>query len=556
VARAAALAAALAVSLLAVSGAGGAATQQTPKRGGTVVMGTLREPACINAYLERCHANSPPAGYLMSVALRGAFRAGPGLTLLPDLVSKVDYTKRPPFTFTYRIRPNARWSDRVPITARDFVFTHKALRSVRSELAEVDRALFDRVRSVRAIDPKTFRVVLNSRFSGWRGLFRNVLPAHALRGEDFSKVWLDSIHNPQTGSPIASGPFLIERWDRGRAISFRRNPQYWGAHRAYLDRLVFRFCRQCEGAELVEWLRAGDLDLATGPFLTAEQVVELRRVSGVTVLAEPGASWEHLDLRLGPGGHPALRSGTRGGKLVRRALAYGIDRVAIARTLFTAIDPRYPPTQSSVFLPYDMHYQPNWDVYRYRPDHARRLLEQAGCRRGDDGIYSCAGTRLSLRFVTTAGARTRERILALVQPQLRRAGIEVVPVFSPSSTVFNQTLPSGAFDGVLFAWVRTAFDDPGELAHLYRCGGSQNHMEYCQRLVTRDLDQARRILEPTQQARVLNRVDALLAKDVPVIPLVQGPVVAAFRRSVRGVVLTGHTDPFVNAENWWLAQSR
>jgi peptide/nickel transport system substrate-binding protein len=267
------------------------------------------------------------------------------------------------------------------------------------------------------------------------------------------------------------------------------------------------------------------------------------------VLAEPGPRWEHLDFRIGPGGHPALRS-----KLVRRALAYGVDRVALSRTLFGAVGPRHPPMQSSVFLPHDLHYRPNWDVYRYRPDQARRLLGQAGCKRGDDGIYACGGTRLSLRFVTTAGARTRERILALVQPQLRRAGIEVAPVFSPSSTVFNQTLASGAFDAVLFAWVRTAFDDPGEFANLYGCGGSQNHMGYCQRLVSRDLDQARRILAPARQARVLNRVDARLTKDVPVIPLVQVPLVSAYRRGVRGVVLTGHADPFMNAENWWLAR--
>jgi ABC-type transport system substrate-binding protein len=72
--------------------------------------------------------------------------------------------------------------------------------------------------------------------------------------------------------------------------------------------------------------------------------------------------------------------------------------------------------------------------------------------------------------------------------------------------------------------------------------------------VSRDLDQARRILDRAQQARVLNRVDVQLANDVPVIPLVQNPFVYAFESGVRGVAVTGHTDPLMNAENWWLAR--
>jgi hypothetical protein len=75
--------------------------------------------------------------------------------------------------------------------------------------------------------------------------------------------------------------------------------------------------------------------------------------------------------------------------------------------------------------------------------------------------------------------------------------------------------------------------------------------------VTRDLDQARRILDGRRLADVLNRVDAQLAKDVPVILLFEQPLLAAFRASVRNVSLrTRAWNPFANAENWWLAEQR
>ena len=549
-ARPLALAVAIVVSLLAVSGAGGAGAQ-TPKRGGTVVVGgaALREPGCLNAYLERCGSSLPFVGIVMGLALRGPFSVGADNAYRPDLVSHVEYTITPPYTLTYHIRPEARWSDGVRITARDFVFTHAAIRSVRGELNEGEAQVYATIRRVTAVDAKTVRVVLRSRFAGWRGLFSRILPSHALRGEDFSKVWLNGIRNPKTGRPIGSGPFLVESWERGRAVTFVRNPRYWKSHPAYLDRLVARFCDPCAAlsAELVEWMRSGEVDVLHSPLLGA-QVQELRALPGVRALAARGANWEHLDIRIGDGGHPSLKS-----KRVRQALAYGIDRVALARALHVQIDPRYPPSDSAVFLTYGTHYQPNWRRYRHRPEEARRLLEREGCRREPDGIYACDGRRLSLRLATVATQARREQTVEFVQRQLRRAGIEIVPVYAPASALFNQILPNGTFDLALFSWLSYP-DAPGGTVDLYGCGGVLNYSGYCQRLVTRDLDQAKRIFDQARQARVLNRADAQLANDVPVIPLFENPTVVAYGTSVRNVGITAQLDPFVGVENWWLAR--
>jgi peptide/nickel transport system substrate-binding protein len=390
-------------------------------------------------------------------------------------------------------------------------------------------------------------VVLRSRFGGWRGLFTFVLPSHALRGEDFSSVWSNGIRNPKTGRPIGSGPFLVDRWERGRAVTFVRNPRYWRKHPAYLGRLVVRFCRECgSGTEPAEWLRTGELDVVQSNLLSGAEVEALRRVPGIRVLAGQAANWEHLDVRIGAGGHPSLKR-----KLVRQALAYGIDRVAIARALNGQFDPEYAPSDSAVFLTNSVHYRPHWNRYRHRPAEARRLLEREGCRRESDGIYACDGRRLSLRLATIAGNARRQQTLELIQRQLRPAGIEILPVYAPRDVLFEQILPDGRFDLILFSYIK-APDSPGTTVRLYGCGAVQNYAGYCQRLVTRDLDQASRILDTTRQARVLNRADAQLAKDVPVIPLFQNPQVVAGRTAVRNVGLTAQLDPFVGVEDWWL----
>jgi peptide/nickel transport system substrate-binding protein len=540
VARRLVLTAAVVVALLPVAGALSAAEQQTPKRGGTLVMGTLNEPACLNALLLRCTANTPPAEVIMRVAIRGAFEIGARFSWEPDLVSRVDVTTKPPFTLTYRIRPEARWSDGVPITAGDFVFTHEALKRLPADdRTGLEPAL---VRSVRAVDAKTVRVVLRSRFAGWHGLFRQVLPAHTLRGQDLANLWRGGIDDPRTGRPIGSGRFLVERWDRGRSVTFVRNARYWGPRPAYLDRIVLRFCASCADpvVEQLALLRDRDLGLAAFLGVSAQQLQEFRRISGVRVLAAPAPLWEHIDLNVARGGHPAV-----GLKPVRQALAYGLDRTAIARSLHG-----YGPSESAVFSSVSRSYRPNWQRYRHRPDEARRLLELAGCRRAVDGVYVCAGERLALRLVTTA---SREQTARLVQAQLARVGVAVEVTYATIRTISTQVLPSGDFDLALFNWIRTDPDTLVDSGDVFGCGGAQNYSGYCQRLVTRDLDQARRILDAKRLEVVLNRADRQLANDVPVIPLVERPVMAAFDTSVRGVNLkTGAWNPFQSAENWWL----
>ena len=131
-----ALAAAIVVSLLAVSGAGGAASQQTPKRGGAVVFAT-NEPSCLNDFLVAAcqQVNAVPAvSYLV---FKGAFKLAPDYTLRPDLVSNVEFTTKPPYTLTYHI-PEAHWSDGVQITAKDFVFTHRAILKYRPDPEDAD----------------------------------------------------------------------------------------------------------------------------------------------------------------------------------------------------------------------------------------------------------------------------------------------------------------------------------------------------------------------------------------------------------------------------------
>ena len=543
-----ALTAAIAAGLLAVSGAGGAPAQ-TPKRGGTVVIATAAflEPACLNPLLDTCRprpASLDPSRLVMG----GAFEIGPGATFRPNLVSRVDIVSRKPFALHYRIRPEARWSDGVAVTANDFVFTDRAIRAHRPEREAFH---WTHVRSVRARDPKTVRVVLSAPHADWRFLFERVLPRHALAEADLANLWRERVDDPKTGRPIGSGPFLVEGLERGKQLTLVRNPRYWGSHTAYLERLVWRFVPPEEAAAV---LRRGEVGMIQpGPAVLQAAALELRRerAPGIRVESVLGEAWEHVEIRTGKGGHPALAN-----PLVRQALAYGLDRVEIARAAGELSGARGAPRplDSIVFLPNSPFYQPNWKGYRHQPALARRLLERAGCQRGRDDIYSCTGERLSLRLITVTGVASRERVAALSQARLRQVGIEVRPVFVPQAIFFGTTLPSGEFDLALFSWIVGGTSTSG-LADVFGCQRPSNLSGYCSRLVSRDLDQATRIvLNDGRRERLLNNIDVRLAKAVPTIPLYQATGLFAFKTSIRGIVPNGAGEFTWNAENWWLAE--
>jgi peptide/nickel transport system substrate-binding protein len=538
VARALALASAIAVSLLAVSGAGGAGAQ-TPNRGGTLVLGwPVGEPPCLNVLDIRCNPPVPLLAFIAAAVLEAPYEVR-GNVYRPQLATATYTTKRP-FTVTYRIHPDAHWSDGVAITSRDFVFTLRAIRRYGDPAVWDDHRF---IRSIRTVDAKTVRIVLRPRYGGWRNLFGYVLPEHALRGEDLTKVWIDRIDNPKTGRPIGSGPFLVERWERGHSLVLRRNPNYWGPRPAYLDRLVIRFTQSF--SERAERLLSGELDAALG-VSDEDTFVALRRNSGLKVAAVEAQGFEHFAFRVRPGGHPALRN-----KLVRKAFAYGVDRVAIARRVHDAIYPNARPLDGITLLANSPRYEANWRQYRYNPPRARALLEQAGCRRGADGIYVCAGERLSLRMTTPVGPAARVRTFELVVAQLRQVGIEVRPAYVSGAAFFGPggVVRSGDFDVVLFAW--TYSPDSTGLEEIFGCGGSDNTMGYCQRLVTAELDQASRILDDRQRDRVLNRADRMLARDVPVLPLYHRVDTSAYSNDVRNYEPYS-IFPLWNAENWWL----
>jgi ABC-type transport system substrate-binding protein len=171
----------------------------------------------------------------------------------PTLLVSADVTNENPFTVTYKIRPEAQWTDNAPIAADDFWYLW---RQMVSQPGVVDPAGYDLITGVQSIDGGKQAVVTFSRpYPAWRELFNNILPAHIVKDVPggFPAGLVSAL-------PVTGGQFRVENIDPQRdEILLARNDRYWGPP-AKPDLILFR--RAGAPAALADSVRNGDTQVA------------------------------------------------------------------------------------------------------------------------------------------------------------------------------------------------------------------------------------------------------------------------------------------------------
>jgi peptide/nickel transport system substrate-binding protein len=514
----------------------------TPKVGGTVVFGAEQEPPCLNNYLAGC--NNTWTAWTAATSDRGLYIVKPDFTIVPDMAAgEAKLVTKPKMSLTVTIKKQAVWSDGVPVTYKDFVYTWQAQINPKNDVA--GRSGWDSIGSVVPVgkDGKTFKISFKKPYAGWKPLLASSLyPQHALQGADFNNVWLTDNNNPKTGKPVGNGPFLLTSYVKGQSITMVRNPKWWGPHKPYLDKVVFVFRTNTDTE--VQAIRGGEVDVIyPQPQL---QLADLKSQSGLKIQSSNGTTLEHLDFNeTAKGGLPLLRA-----PWFRQAIAYSIDRNALVKQIFATLNPKLTPLQNLTYVNNQKEYQPHFQKYTYSPSKVASIMQGHSCTKGGDGIWSCNGTRASIKFGTTAGNKLRELSQEIMQAQAKNAGIELVPNNAPSRIFFPQ-LADFNYQMALFAWVGTG--DPAGQIDIYGCGGESNWKGYCSNKVTGLFKQSDQELDPTKRTAEVNSADANMALNVPTFPLYQKPTYLVYKTKLHNIrdnpTLQGPTD---NMEDWWI----
>lgn len=531
--------AALAAAVLAV--AGGAACRgerqppagaeaAEPRRGGQVVIGSSSDINGVNELIVPLTATTNDLMRQLFLPLvEERPDDGPPTPRLAESWSFSDDRR----TLTFRLRPDVVWSDGVPVTADDVVFTHQAW--ISPEVAWEGAFLVETVESVEAIDPHTVAFRFTHPYSTQlldAAAGAVILPAHVWGKHPFAEWRSDA--DWFVRNLVVSGPFTLASWTPQQEIVLERNPRYFEEGLPRLDRVVIRVVPD-QTAQLTQLL-AGQLDFVLS--LAPDDAPKVEAAPDVDLLS----FWTRGFIAIAWNVRGELFADPR----VRLAMTLGIDRETLvesiwgdlARPIASPIPPDTWAWSDDVApLPYDLA-------------RARRLLDAAGwVDRDGDGIREKDGRPFRFRTITNAGNSQREDAQVIVQDQLRRLGVVVVPEALEFHTLIEQ-ITSGEFDATVIGWgIPTTFDFRF-LYHSSEIGGT-NVTGFSHPELDRLLEEARLARDMPAMGPYLDRLQHLQQELQPYTFLWQSKRLVGVRDRVHGVD-PNHLFTFGNLREWWV----
>ena len=490
---------------------------------------------CCNQFWAAATGNTP--------VIRGAFNITDKLQHVMDLVSAATATKK---TLSFTIRSDANWNwggKKVPVTYKDFAYTWQQFVNPQSDV--VTRDGYDQITGYTHQGQKQITFKWKQPYADWRDLFGTVYPATALAGTTFNTIWANCVCG-NDGKPVSDGPFILTNYTKGQGLTLKSNPMWYGK-KPGLKEVDFRIITDTNTE--VQAMRGGEVDAINPTF--GSNLAPLKGQSGVTFSVVPGLYQEHIDIQFGPKGQPLLRS-----PWMRQAIMMGIDRGAIIKTVYGSLVGNVQPLNSLLYYQTDAAYKPDFAQWNFNPAKSLALLKKhctggpSSASQSNSAIWTCDGYPAKFRFTWTASNATRTTQEAIIKSEMKSIGIEIDDASLPANVVFGPTgIPSSNYDLANFAWITSP--DPAGFVTTWSCGGLQNYLNYCNRKATALMNASQSELDPTKRAQEFAQADALMAKDVPSIPLYSRPNPLIYKSSIQGMKNNPSLVGFAwNIEDW------
>jgi len=352
--------------------------------------------------------------------------------------------------------------------------------------------------------------------------------------------------HPYWRTPVANGPFRFVEWVGGSHMTFEAYDK-WLLGAPKVKRITFRFI--LDSTVLLANQIAGNVDGSEINNFGITEMVEIeRRNPAIATHYTEALIWERIDINLD---NEWLKD-----KRVRQAIAYGIDRETIVRTLFQGKQ----PVAHSWLAPRHPAYNPTVRKYTYDPARAKALLAEAGFTPGPDGVLrDSGGKRVEMTIMTTAGNSVREQVQQIMREQLKEVGIDLRIDNRPASVFLGTIAPRRQFPhmaiiGSLFTPESLAFErwHSSQIPSAANNWEGQNRPGWRNAEVDRIMEQVIGELDAAKRNTLLKRQQELLAEEIPSLSLYFRLSLTTMRKSVRNVKPTGLGGYYIpwNAWEW------
>jgi len=464
----------------------------------------------------------------------------------------------------WKLKQGVTWHDGQPFTAEDVAFTYAY--TVDPATATTSRGSYTNIDKLEAVDKYTVKLTFKEPTPLWNVAFvgngGHIFPKHLI--EQYTGA--ESRNSPYNLRPVGTGPYTIVDFRPGDVVLADINPNYHVPNRPFFDKVELKGGGDAPAAAR-SVLQTGEADYAWNMQVEPDILADLEKNGvGRVILNRPGSGSEHLQINFTD---PNVEIDGERSSLkaphpfftdlkVRQAVALSINRKLIAEELYGS------GGDAAVYMVSNpTRFMPENGTFEFDLQKANALLDEAGWRKGGDGVRTKDGKRLKVLFQTSVSS-VRQKTQAIIKKDLESIGFEVelksviADVFFSNDAGNPDTLNHFTADIQMYntgpgadpqTWWQIAYST--EVATKANKYAGRNKPRYQNPAFDQLWDQARVQLDPVKRAELLKQMNQVVIDDVVFIPIINVNGRGAAKNNLKGVNLSTFDSTLWNLPFWY-----
>jgi len=388
-------------------------------------------------------------------------------------------------TLHFRLRKGIRWSDGVPFTSEDVLFTYKLITSPKIYTPYADE--FRYVERVETDGPYDVTVYYKAPyFKALETWMTAIVPKHILQNE---KDIMTSRFNQH---PIGTGPYTLRGFEISKDIELFANPDYF-EHPPRIGRIVYHFIPDPATEFLM--LKSHKLDVGNLSPLQRERQLDADFTNYYNIFEQISHSYTYMGFNLH---NPKFKN-----PRVREALSLALDRQELVDILFFG----HGRICNGPFMPGTFAYNPDIRSPKQDLKRARALLKAAGYDKDHP---------LSFEVVTNSNNKTRLYATQIIQHQFAKAGVKMTIRAMEWQAFLNTVVMPRKFEAIVLGWGLGLMPDAYSIWHSAAdTKGGFNLVHYANPEVDRLIKKAERTVDRKKLGEIYRKIYALIVHDNP-----------------------------------------
>jgi peptide/nickel transport system substrate-binding protein len=358
-------------------------------------------------------------------------------------------------SITLYLRDSVYWSDGIPITTDDIVFSFDIYSDPQVEsrflglfgnFYTIDGSKLDLGKTCDVMSSKIIEINFkNGSFPTLLDINLEIIPKHI-----WSKYSREEFTSAQENfEPVTSGPFKLKEWEKSSKIILSIDSSSFLFNPRNIKELAFKVVP--DYTTRINELKTGDIDLLEN--LKSEDVTELSALEELKIVSIRGreydyVGWNHLDPQEIHKDN-FIPNKYFSSPQIRKALTYAINREEILQSYLMGFGEICKSPISPMFKKY---FDKSLKIDEYNPKKAKEILQANGwVDKNNDGIIENGNIKFEIDIYTNSGNPVREYTATIIKNNLNAIGIEV-NIHILESGVFIEGLMKRNYDAWISGW--------------------------------------------------------------------------------------------------------